>query len=158
WYFTPELALRSTELKRVLIFNCSGERAGQLFLETLLETAASRTVLASYEIEHPGFLFNHVIFCTNVTTPEALESSVKKAERETVTSLTVQREFAEAWKRLVPGFKDENSRVVLMIQDAVDLVEKIYESGRELDVLVMGSLHLVGGLIGVAKLEESALS
>ncbi|KAG9127686.1 Folylpolyglutamate synthetase, partial [Ceratobasidium sp. 392] len=109
WYFTPELALRSTELKRVLIFNCSGGRAGQLFLETLLQTAASRTALANYKTEHPGLLFDHVIFCTNLTTPAALESSVKKAEWETVTALTTQHEFAEAWKTLVPDFKEDRS-------------------------------------------------
>ncbi|KAG8746395.1 Folylpolyglutamate synthetase [Ceratobasidium sp. 414] len=156
WYFTPELALRSTELKRVLIFNCSGGRAGQLFLETLLQTAASRTVLANCETKHPGLLFDHVIFCTNLKTPEDLESSLKKSERETVASLAIQREFADAWKTLVPGFEQDRSHVVLTIQDAVDLVGKVYESGREMDVLVMGSLHLVGGLIGVAKLEGNA--
>lgn len=158
WYFTPELALRSTEPKRILIFNCSGERTGQVFLETLLQTAASRIDLANYKIPHPGLLFDHAIFCTNVTTPEELETSIKKAERETVTALTTQHEFANAWKALVPKFKEENSHVVLTIQDAVELVEKLYhdQGGSDMDVLVIGSLHLVGGLIRVAKLEESA--
>ncbi|QRV87710.1 dihydrofolate synthase [Ceratobasidium sp. AG-Ba] len=160
WYFTPELALRSNDVKRIIIFNCTGERTGQLFLDTLLQTAASRTTLANYKVPHPGLLFDHVIFCTNVTTPEDLETSIKKAERETVTALTVQHGFASAWKELVPEFKQENTHVVLTIQDAVDIVGELYRGKKEqeLDVLVIGSLHLVGGLIGVAKLEESAFA
>jgi folylpolyglutamate synthase/dihydropteroate synthase len=58
----------------------------------------------------------------------------------------------------VPEFEEKNSHVVLTIQDAVNLVGAMHEDGRETDVLVIGSLHLVGGLIGVAKLEEAAFS
>lgn len=122
---------------------------------------ASRVALAKYDIPHPGLLFDHVIFCTNITTPAHLESDVKKAERDTVTALTTQHEFADAWKQLVPVFPKEDSHVLTTIQDAVDLVGTLHDSaetGGDMDVLVIGSLHLVGGLIGVAKLEERAFS
>ena len=152
---------RSTQLKRILIFNCSGGRAGQLFLEAMVQTMASRIVLAKYDVSHPGLLLDHVIFCTNITTPARLESDVKKAERDTVAALTTQHEFAEAWKQLVPAFPKENSHVLTTIQDAVDLVGTLHDSAgaeQDMDVLVIGSLHLVGGLIGVAKLEDRAFS
>lgn len=127
----------------------------------MLQTVASRIALASYDVPHPGLLFDHVIFCTNITTPARLESDVKKAERDTILALATQHEFAEAWKQLVPAFPKENSHVLVTIQDAVDLVGTLHdgaEAGQEIDVLVIGSLHLVGGLIGVAKLEDRAFS
>lgn len=48
----------------VLIFNCSGGRAGQMLLTALLE-AGART--SSSELVELGKRFEAVIFCTNVT-------------------------------------------------------------------------------------------
>ncbi|CAE6387885.1 unnamed protein product [Rhizoctonia solani] len=158
WYFSPELAFRDTNLKRTLIFNCSGGRAGRQFLDTLLQKAAAKMVPANYEASHPGLLFERVIFCTNVTTPAEMDQSIKKAEREEVLALTTQREFADAWSELVPMYTKENVHVFATIQDAVDLVRSSQSAGEPMDVLVIGSLHLVGGLIGVAKLEDRAFS
>ncbi|KAH7343372.1 Mur ligase [Rhizoctonia solani] len=158
WYFSPELAFRDNNLKRTLVFNCSGGRAGRLFLDIMLQTAAAKMVLANYQVPHPGLLFNRVIFCTNVTTPEDMDRSIKKAERDEVLALTTQREFADAWIDLVPGYAKENVHVLATIQDAVDLVRASHSVGEKMDTLVIGSLHLVGGLIGVAKLEDRAFS
>ncbi|CAE6531144.1 unnamed protein product [Rhizoctonia solani] len=158
WYFSPELAFRDTNLKRTLIFNCSGGRAGRQFLDSLLQKAAAKMVLANYEALRPGLLFNRVIFCTNVTTLADMERSIKKAERDEVLALTTQRQFADAWMDLVPEYTKENVHVLATIQDAVDLVRSSHSTGESADVLVIGSLHLVGGLIGVAKLEDRAFS
>ncbi|KAL5636568.1 hypothetical protein ACGC1H_000502 [Rhizoctonia solani] len=158
WYFSPELAFRDTKLKRTLIFNCSGGRAGRQFLDTLLQKAAAKMVPTNYEVPHPGLLFERVIFCTNVTTPEEMDQSIKKAERDEVLALTTQREFADAWSDLVPMYSKENVHILVTIQAAVDLVRSSHSAGESMDVLVIGSLHLVGGLIGVAKLEDRAFS
>ncbi|CAE6448966.1 unnamed protein product [Rhizoctonia solani] len=158
WYFSSELAFRDNNLKRTLIFNCSGGRAGRQFLDIMLQTAAAKMVLANYEAPHPGLLFNRVIFCTNVTTPEDMDRSIKKSERDEVLALTTQQEFADAWIDLVPSYTKENVHVLATIQDAVNLVRTSHSIGETMDVLVIGSLHLVGGLIGVAKLEDRAFS
>ncbi|CAE6395611.1 unnamed protein product [Rhizoctonia solani] len=154
WYFSPDLAFRGTNLKRVLIFNCSGGRAGRLFLDTLLQKAASRAVLLDYNTPHPGLLFERVIFCTNVTTVADLDRNIKKSERDDALALTTQREFSDAWLELVPEYPKDNVHVLETIQDAVNLVHTSHSVGDATDVLVIGSLHLVGGLIGVAKLED----
>ncbi|GAB1519698.1 Folylpolyglutamate synthetase [Rhizoctonia solani] len=156
WYFSPDLGFRDTNLKRTLIFNCSGGRTGQLFLDTLLQKAASRAMLSNYDVPHPGFLFDRVVFCTNVTTLADLDQNIKKGERDVALSLNTQREYADAWLELVPGFPKENVFVLETIQDAVNLVYTSHSTGEATDVLVIGSLHLVGGLIGVAKLEDKA--
>ncbi|CAE7190944.1 unnamed protein product [Rhizoctonia solani] len=122
WYFSPELAFRDTNLKRTLIFNCSGGRAGRKFLDLLLQKAAAGAVQANYEIAHPGHLFDRVIFCTNVTTPADMDQSIKKSERDSVLALTTQHEFANAWTELVPEYNKENVHVLVTIQDAVDLL------------------------------------
>jgi folylpolyglutamate synthase len=87
-----------------------------------------------------------------------LDENVRKAEREEVLALTTQREFVDAWAELVPSFPKENSHVLGTIQEAVDFVGSLYSTGDETDVLVIGSLHLVGGLISVAKLEDRVFS
>ncbi|KAJ1309074.1 hypothetical protein OPQ81_004753 [Rhizoctonia solani] len=158
WYFSPELAFRDTNTKRTLIFNCSGGRAGRQFLDILLQIAAAKMLQTNYERPHPGLLFDRVIFCTNVTTPEDIDLSIKKADREKVLALTTQREFANGWMDLVPGYPEENVHVLLTIQDVVNMVRTSHPDGESMDVLVIGSLHLVGGLIGVAKLEDRAFS
>ncbi|KAG8732133.1 Folylpolyglutamate synthetase [Ceratobasidium sp. 423] len=108
WYFTTEIAFRDTNLKRTLIFNCSGGRAGRQFLDIMLQIASEKMKLANYDVPHPGLLFDRVIFCTNITTPEDMDRSIKKAERDEVLALTTQREFADAWIDLVPGYPKEN--------------------------------------------------
>ncbi|CUA69090.1 folylpolyglutamate synthase [Rhizoctonia solani] len=160
WYFSRELAFRDANLKRTLIFNCSGGRAGRVFLDTLLQMASAKMVLANYQAPHPdpGLLFERVIFCTNITTPADMDQSIKKSEREAVLALTTQHEFAKAWLDLVPVYDKENVHVLVTIQDAVNLVRSSHLAGEPMDVLVIGSLHLVGGLIGVAKLEDRAFS
>lgn len=142
----------------MLIFNCTGGRTGKFFLETLLQTAASRMKLANYDMLHPGLLFDHVIFSTNVTTLDQLEQSIKKSERDEILALKTQHEYAEGWAELVPSFPKENMHVLPTIRDSVNTVKRLHSSGGEIDILVIGSLHLVGGLIGVAGLENQVFS
>ena len=70
--------------------------------------------------------------------------------------LTVQHELADAWRTLAPEFPSNNVHVLPSIEHAIRLVRGA-EKGKLVDVLVTGSLHLVGGVIEVANLSEVAL-
>lgn len=70
-----------------------------------------------------------------------------------------QNEFADTWKSLIPEFPTDNVHVLPSIEHAIRVVRGI-ESGVEeggVDVLVAGSLHLVGGVVEVAGLADVAL-
>jgi folylpolyglutamate synthase len=56
----------SKRAPRVLIFNCTSGRAGPSFLNTML-TKAGQKYKDLGRNEDPRALFDHVIFCTNVT-------------------------------------------------------------------------------------------
>ena len=68
--------------------------------------------------------------------------------------LKVQHELADAWQELVPAFQKDNIHVLPSIEHAVDT---IHAQQGPVDVLVAGSLHLVGGVIEVAGLSDVAL-
>ena len=70
----------------------------------------------------------------------------------------VQSELAAVWLSLIPEFPKENVHVLPSIEHAIRVV-RAKESGGEggVDVLVTGSLHLVGGVIEVAGLSDVAL-
>jgi folylpolyglutamate synthase len=71
--------------------------------------------------------------------------------------LKVQQELAEAWTSLVPTFPTESAYVLPSIEHAVGIAREEASSGKPVEVLVTGSLHLVGGLIEVAELSDVAL-
>jgi len=60
-----------------------------------------------------------------------------------VTALTVQKSLADAWHNV-----DHNAQTHVMrtIEEAVDLVRTV---DGDIQVLVTGSLHLVGGMLEV---------
>jgi folylpolyglutamate synthase len=78
------------------------------------------------------------------------------AEKET---LAPQRELGSAWSKLVPSFPDENVHVLPSVEHALRIVHGLEEAhtDKDVQVLVTGSLHLVGGVIEVAGLAEVAL-
>ena len=71
--------------------------------------------------------------------------------------LKTQQELADAWTSLVPTFPKENVHVLPSIEHAVGIVREEASDGRPVEVLVTGSLHLVGGVIEVAGLSDVAL-
>ena len=68
--------------------------------------------------------------------------------------LKVQHELADAWQELVPAFPRDNIHILPSIEHAVDI---IHAQDGAVDILVAGSLHLVGGVIEVAGLSDIAL-
>ena len=71
--------------------------------------------------------------------------------------LTVQHELADAWRALAPAFPSENIHVLPSIEHGIRLVRSAQEKRQAVDILVTGSLHLVGGVIEVANLSDVAL-
>lgn len=76
---------------------------------------------------------------------------------EDLAQLKTQQELSLAWTSLLPTFPNENVHVLPSIEHAVRVVRQETSAGRPVEVLVTGSLHLVGGLIEVAGLSEVAL-
>ena len=72
-------------------------------------------------------------------------------------NLTTQNELAEAWLSLIPGFPTSHVQVLPSIQHAVEVVWSLQVQRKSLDVLICGSLHLVGSIIEIADLAEIAL-
>lgn len=76
-------------------------------------------------------------------------------EPETLKSLTVQNELKSAWLDLANAVKTSPTQVHVLpsIQHAVELIGQEAEKKPEgADVLVTGSLHLIGGVFEVAGL------
>jgi folylpolyglutamate synthase len=70
---------------------------------------------------------------------------------EAIAGLTVQKQFAAKWKSLDP---EASVAVVSSIEEALDSAKALAkkdgnEIEKEIQVLVTGSLHLVGGALAV---------
>jgi len=147
----------------VLIFNCSGGRAGESLLGSLLE-AGARSSGSSQETL--GAAFDSVVFCTNVTyTSGGFKGgkccvlrvvSLLKADLTSnaidpndLAQLATQNALREAWIKLNPSFDPSRVHAVPSIEHAIDIVKTL---GKR-QVLVAGSLHLVGGVMEVAGLQ-----
>lgn len=78
----------------------------------------------------------------------------KNVHQSDLAALKTQHELEAAWKAHVPAFPAERVHVLPSIEHAVDVVRR---GPQPVDVLVTGSLHLVGGIIEVAGLSAVAL-
>ncbi|KAH9938593.1 FolC bifunctional protein [Fomitopsis serialis] len=147
---------------RVLIFNCTNGRSAHALLETAVAKIAAQLQLHG-EAKDANSFFDYVIFCTNVTYTDGGfkgDLTSKSIPEKDLAQLTTQHELAAAWSSLIPTFPSDHIHVVPSIQHAVNLVHEILtenELSQVVDVLVSGSLHLVGGVIEVADLSEVAL-
>lgn len=89
-----------------------------------------------------------------------IELSSKAVSEDDLEHLKVQHELAEAWESLSKSSESEISsstqvHILPSIQHAVSVIEGLAsdKEGQGVDVLVAGSLHLVGGVFEVAKLQ-----
>lgn len=72
--------------------------------------------------------------------------------------MTTQQALASAWMALVPSFPQSHLHVLPSVEHAVKTVETLYlDSNVPLQILVTGSLHLVGGIIEAGGLTDAAL-
>jgi len=106
--------------------------------------------------------FDTVIFCTNVTYAGGHfkgDLTSRSIETAGTNPVKVQNELAAIWLSLIPEFPTNDVHVLPSIEHAIRVVEGIRSDagGEGVDVLVVGSLHLVGGVIEVAGLADVAL-
>ncbi|KAK4050828.1 Folylpolyglutamate synthetase [Microbotryomycetes sp. JL201] len=146
WFAETALQGRAPHT-RALVFNCTSGRSGHSLLSTLLASVSTASTSP----------FQHVIFCTN-TTYSSGESkgdlTSNAVDPSDLSNLKVQHELSDAWQDLTATTLPTSSakiHILSSIQDAVELVRK--ENVK--DVLVTGSLHLIGGVMEVAELPVS---
>ncbi|KZT71613.1 FolC bifunctional protein [Daedalea quercina L-15889] len=165
WFASPDAALRpspsAVKTSRVLIFNCTNGRSAHALLGTAVAKIAAQLELHGKEKDASVF-FDHVIFCTNVTYADGGfkgDLTSKSISERDLTQLTTQHELAAAWSSLIPPFPSNHIHVLPSIQHAIKLVHDLLAADEQsgVDVLVSGSLHLVGGVIEVAGLSKVAL-
>lgn len=126
-----------------MIFNQQGRAEAVDFL-TSIQTALQRS---------PKPAFDHVIFCTNVTcvaTGYKRDFVTHQYDQKEIEGLTVQRRFAEKWQELDAG---ANVVVLPTIEEAIDYAQRLGQDlkseDEKIQAFVTGSLHLVGGALGI---------
>lgn len=147
-WFASEITGRTGP--RVMIFNQQGRIEAIDFLQPI------STTLKSINNDQNRPAFDHVIFCTNVTYSQTgykrdfVNNTIDPAE---IAKLTVQHSFAEKWAAI-----DPKSKVIVLptIEDALNYARGVagaLPEGEVVQAYVTGSLHLVGGALGI--LEET---
>lgn len=125
-----------------MIFNQQGRSEAVDFLESIHK--------ASQRNGQPAF--DHVIFCTNVTyaaTGYKRDFVNRQFDPADIEKMTVQRKFADKWRSL-----DPNANVMVMptIEQSIDYARQVSSElpqGQSVQAFVTGSLHLVGGALGI---------
>lgn len=161
--------------KKVLIFNCTSGRNARELLGALVHAIRGDATTSDVGKETKP-AFDQVVFCTNITyssgasTGGACTLSAQASNRHVdlvhsgadltshaqhsadLVKLTVQNELASGWKELTSA-PDDAIHVLPSIEDAVRVARG--DGKGETDVLVAGSLHLVGGIMEVAGLRHA---
>jgi folylpolyglutamate synthase len=143
WFADRSKLKSNTATKRVLVFN--QQNKDKRNIEQLLRTLHD-------ELSEKDIKFDLAIFTTNVTWSTGAYSAelTTYSWGDTVDKLEVQKTFQTKWNEL-DGIKSE-TKVTKSVQEAVDHVRSLNEPA--VDVLVTGSLHLVGGLLTVLEGED----
>ncbi|KAI0011943.1 tetrahydrofolylpolyglutamate synthase [Xylariaceae sp. FL0662B] len=140
---------------KALIFNQQGRGEAVEFLATL----ASPTLRSQGQDQDTAAAFDHVVFCSNVTyaaTGYKRDFVSRQHDPDAVHALTAQHAFADRWAQIDPR---ADVAVVPTIEDALNRVrglaaESSLTDGQTVQALITGSLHLVGGALGI--LEDGA--
>jgi len=160
WFASPEAGLspNSKAIERILLFNCTKGRSASVFLRSIANTISQQLDKYGMKGKLENCLFSRVIFCTNTTYADGgFKKDLLSINLSTEGfNLTVQNELANAWASLFPDFPENRIHRLPSIEHAVQLIRS--QTGpSEKQVLVAGSLHLVGGTIEAASLAEVAL-
>ncbi|KAI8446202.1 Mur ligase [Phakopsora pachyrhizi] len=133
-------------IRRALIFNCTSGRSGGELLSKLFETIQSSK---RHGLKADGQVFEKIIVTSNKTyknliKPEQTKDEQGLRERELTFRAEIERSFSESFRGIkgleVICFRDS-------IEESVEEILRLKE-GR-MEVLVTGSLHLVGGTLEV---------
>ncbi|KAK4096115.1 FolC bifunctional protein [Parathielavia hyrcaniae] len=142
-WFVGDCAGRAGVGPKVLIFNQQGRTEAVDFLDGLCNTVKNA--------DPAGKGFKHVIFCTNVTyaaTGYKRDFVNRQHNPADIANMTQQRVFAERWKALDPS---ANIMLIPSIEEALNTARSLAEKEGEqkAQALITGSLHLVGGALGI---------
>ncbi|KAI0126397.1 tetrahydrofolylpolyglutamate synthase, partial [Xylariales sp. AK1849] len=127
---------------KALVFNQQGRTEAVDFLEGMISALKSQGQGS----------FDHVVFCTNVTyasTGYKRDFVNHQHDPQAIEKLTAQHQFAEKWSSLDPDAK------VVVLPTIEDAISHVRDLGKELDgertvqAFITGSLHLVGGALGI---------
>ncbi|KAK3341808.1 tetrahydrofolylpolyglutamate synthase [Lasiosphaeria hispida] len=135
---------RSRAGPKVLIFNQQGRVEAVDFLDGLCNTVK--------KADPAGRGFEHVIFCTNVTyaaTGYKRDFVNHQYNPKDIENMTMQRVFAERWSTLDPS---ANVMLIPTIEEAINKARSLgetVEDDQKVQALITGSLHLVGGALGI---------
>ncbi|PUU83488.1 Mur ligase [Tuber borchii] len=126
--------------QRVLIFNQQKRDSGALI-------AALANSLKGM-LGTNSRIFNEAIFCTNVTSKDAGKADLMSVgtDPEALKKLTVQEQLAQAWIDQVP--RTPVVHVLPTVEEAIAVVTSLSYKAP-VQVLVTGSLHLVGAVLEV---------
>ncbi|KAK7983855.1 folylpolyglutamate synthase [Apiospora arundinis] len=127
---------------KALIFNQQGRTEAVDFLKGMVDALEAQD----------GGSFDHAVFCSNVTyaaTGYKRDFVNHQYDPQAIQALTAQHQFAEKWSSL-----DPKTKVVVLptIEEAINYVRKLGEGvdeGETVQALITGSLHLVGGALGI---------
>jgi folylpolyglutamate synthase len=164
-YIQEKVGLTETSSpgKRVLIFNQQGRPEANDLLTGLFTALQAQGLIK----------FDHVVFCTNVTYAEngykkgtpflssifisrettntILDFVNKTYDPDAIAHLTVQKGFASTWSALDPS---ATVSVTASIESALEYVKNLAKSEKEVQAFITGSLHLVGGALGLLEGKE----
>ncbi|KAF2004057.1 folylpolyglutamate synthase [Amniculicola lignicola CBS 123094] len=137
----------SSNAKRILIFNQQSLRDASGLMRTVFFNLRDKW----------NVKFDYVIFCTNVTYKDhrwKLDFVNFNVDPSELRSLTLQKSLQEEWQEL-----DPKATVLAMptIEDAQLEVERISKDVGEIDAMVTGSFHLVGGILSLLEGEHYGL-
>ncbi|KXX83164.1 Folylpolyglutamate synthase [Madurella mycetomatis] len=141
-WFTGECASRNDAGPKVLIFNQQSRTEAVDFLDGLCNVVK--------KADPAGKGFEHVIFCTNVTyaaTGYKRDFVNHRHNPADIEKMTMQRVFADKWSTLDPS---ANVMVIHSIEEAINTARELAAEGEpKVQALITGSLHLVGGALGI---------
>lgn len=159
WYVSPHQAFNtSSTTLRVLVFNCTSGRSGKAFLSTMFATTASQLATIPSQPDVSS-VFDRVIFSTNVTYADGhFKGDLTKVALTEAEIIKTQRELAETFSELFPTVPLEQVTAAPSIEHAITSIYSLLKEDVQVQVLVCGSLHLVGGVIEVAGLADVALN
>ncbi|KAH7156340.1 Mur ligase [Dactylonectria macrodidyma] len=139
-WFNDEISSRPGP--RIMIFNQQGRSEAVDFLESIQK--------ATKRDGKPAF--DHVVFCTNVTfaaTGYKRDFVNRQFDPADIDKMTVQHRFAEKWSSIDPGAV---VKVMPTIEQSIGYARQLGEGlpeGKSVQALITGSLHLVGGALGI---------
>ncbi|GES91256.1 FolC bifunctional protein [Rhizophagus clarus] len=143
WFKNSVLEKDYDPVKRILVFNCTNNRNGSEILKQITSTK-------------PFIKFDHAIFCPNVTfITNQFKLDLQSNSMIIDEKLTSQNNLSESWNQLNSSVEDNHeTHVFSSIEESVKwIVEYHRQTNREIQVLVTGSLHLVGGVMAVLNID-----